>query len=412
VILLRKVLIPISSPLGLDVSRKRFSELRTKLNWLDVDYLDVVSSVDEINNFMKDLMGFDIIISMVMTGGTEHLILKLAESRKPILLLTTMFFNSYPAAIEAMSKLNNKNYPALIADIENRSDILKKLHILETLLEILGMKIILVGEPSPWLVYSLPNEKILKEKFNIDVIKVDIKEFLKRIEENKPSDTILSTPREKFTSEVNQLDLEKIGKIHLAIEESLNIYNSSIFSIRCFDLIGILNTTPCLSLSYFNDMGITAGCEGDIPATIAMHILSKLSKKPAFMANLLKIEDKKMYLAHCTIATKLTKDFILRTHFESRLGIGVQGYLDEGQEVTILRLSPNMDKAYVGIGTIIKGEPWSENLCRTQIIVELDKEPKNLIRKPMGNHQVVGFGNLVNELESLFNILQIELLHL
>ncbi len=47
------------------------------------------------------------------------------------------------------------------------------------------------------------------------------------------------------------------------------------------------------------------------------------------MANLndLNLEDNTIVLAHCTVSTQLCKKRILRSHFESRIGVAIQGKL-------------------------------------------------------------------------------------
>jgi len=50
--------------------------------------------------------------------------------------------------------------------------------------------------------------------------------------------------------------------------------------------------TLCHAFSLLNSEGIVAGCEGDIPSTIAMHIGSGILDIPGFTANINKVDFK------------------------------------------------------------------------------------------------------------------------
>lgn len=95
------------------------------------------------------------------------------------------------------------------------------------------------------------------------------------------------------------------------------------FTIRCFDLVKLLNITGCLSVSMLNDMGIPASCEGDLPSLVMMMISRYLTGQPSFMANPNDFYKNKMILAHCTIPRNLTEKYVLKTHFESGIGVGI-----------------------------------------------------------------------------------------
>ena len=394
---------PVSSELGLEDALKREREIRKHFKEI-VDFeTELIYEHDKAVEVSKRIIeeNIDIVITPVLTGGTEDKILGLAQSNKHILLLTTMYFNSFPAAIEAISKLKREGKKFSVIDMDEYA--LEKIkRVLEVVKSLHGSKLIMFGDPSPWLVYSLPEKNVIEETLGVKIEKVELSEIISRYQKAEPSTEILNYEKSPRTKEVNEREFEKVGKIHTVLKEIINERRGDFFTIRCFDLIKELGTTPCLSLAEFNNRGTVAGCEGDVPAAISMKIGEMLSNKPTFVANTLKIKDREIILAHCTIATKVVEDYVLRTHFESGKGIGVQGKLKEGAPVTLLKLDPKIEKMYIAKGVIKKGEPFSENLCRTQVTIELDEPARNLIEKPLGNHLIIAFTDITKELE-LFN---------
>lgn len=81
-----------------------------------------------------------------------------------------------------------------------------------------------------------------------------------------------------------------------------------------------------------NDEGIIAGCEGDLQSVFTLLVAKALTGKVGFMANpsMINARNNEIILAHCTIGMKQTERYIIRNHFETESGIGIQGLLPEG----------------------------------------------------------------------------------
>jgi L-fucose isomerase-like protein len=136
-----------------------------------------------------------------------------------------------------------------------------------------------------------------------------------------------------------------------------------------------------------------------------MHVLTALTGKPAFMGNPSKITNNRFLIAHCTapLAISASKP-ILKTHFESNMGVGVAITFDRG-EATFLRLSPDLSSARLFKGKIVMGDPVSDKHCRSQAWVQVNFDPRVLIERSMGNHYVFVEGDHLEELMGLLNLL-------
>ena len=191
---------------------------------------------------------------------------------------------------------------------------------------------------------------------------------------------------------VERKDIVDAVCIYLGIRKIVEDYSLTALTLRCFDLLEMRGSTGCLALSRLNDAGIPAGCEGDIPALFTMLINRLITGKPAFMANPARVEENCITLAHCTVAMSMVETFDFKTHFESGRGVGIAGKFPEGP-VTVSRIGGSLlSQYYVGEGEVVSA-PESDELCRTQVTIEMPGSREYFFNNPLGNHHVIGIGS-------------------
>jgi L-fucose isomerase-like protein len=189
-------------------------------------------------------------------------------------------------------------------------------------------------------------------------------------------------------------DVEKAATVALALRRVVERHRLDACTVRCFDLVIEHRTTGCLGLSWLLDGGVVAGCEGDVPATLTMMWAYAATGEPGFMANPqdLDVPTRGLWLAHCTVARGLTSRYTLRSHFESSLGVGIQGYLAPGP-VTVARIGgADLRRVFAEDGRLVANEDLAER-CRTQVRVEMDAGVEGLLDDPPGNHLVLMRGH-------------------
>jgi L-fucose isomerase-like protein len=113
------------------------------------------------------------------------------------------------------------------------------------------------------------------------------------------------------------------------------------------------------------------------------------------------VKGRKLVLAHCTIAPKLTSKYQYRTHFESGLGISIAGAVKKGERVTVARFNKTLSRLRAGEGVVVRGDAWSEKLCRTQAEIKMDGDAEVIKNRPLGNHYVATYGEHVDTLKEL-----------
>jgi L-fucose isomerase-like protein len=263
----------------------------------------------------------------------------------------------------------------------------------------------LVGGPSPWLTYSLPDREALSRRLGIRLIYIPMSEFSRAYENvDRKLVTELASDARSNAQSIDQFgveEFERATRIYLAIKSIAARHDLRSVSLRCFDFIKEFKITGCYAVARLNDEGVIAGCEGDIPATTAMIVLSEVSKQPCFLGNVSFVREHELVLAHCTIAPTLTTKYQYRTHFESGIGIAVAGSLRNGERVTVTRFSRDLDRLRAGEGLVVRGDAWSDDLCRTQLEVRMDGNAEAVKDDPLGNHYVVTYGEHLRTLRNL-----------
>lgn len=344
-------------------------------------------------------------VVLIKTGGTEHRFKKLAhlfeESGKPVTLLATGSNNSLPAAMEILSWLNQKGFKnnlLLHGSIQLlERNIRKRAADIEILNTFTQTRIGAVGKPSDWLIASAVDYEKVKQRWGVTIQDISLEEVIEnaaKVSEKDAAEVLPTLPLAQYKREVTPKDMVDAAKIYLAMKKVISDYLLTTLTLRCFDLLKPLGTTGCLALSRLNDEGIVAGCEGDMPALFTMLVDRCITGKPAFMANpsQIDIEKRKLTVAHCAVPMSIVQSFGIRTHFESGIGVGIAGKFSEETPMTVSKIGgTQLDRFYVSEGNIVTHRQ-SEELCRTQLTLKMEKGMDYFLNDPLGNHHIFSTG--------------------
>ena len=400
-----------------DIIRKSVQEL-SNTNVLFVDLITSVTSLDEVLETISRKNICAVLIGII-TGGTERIVLELSRKINntcPFLIISHDTQNSLAAGVEALSRIRLEKIrtmlyilsdPNIIRDLKIflYSSIIKKL--------LNNKNLLVIGDPSPWLVYSSVDWESTVNYFGINVIKINLDELIDIYQSLNTEDIkeelkeLLEKIINKADDSITRKDILDSLRLYLALKRLLNKYNAIALTIRCFDLLRY-NVTACLALSILNDEGYIAGCEGDIPTVISMILSSLISNSPVFMANISKINKKNntILFAHCTSPTKIGRDFIIKTHYESNISTAIELYPYKNKTVTIVKLDGCSMKLRVGRGKLLNDKPVSKDACRTQFLIKLDNATK-LLEDPIGNHYVIILGDYVDILKIFSEVMDL-----
>jgi len=342
-------------------------------------------------------------LPFVLTGGTEAQILAQWNVDEPLFLIAHPNQNSLPSSLEALARVGQLGGRGRILYLSGPDDesgfaaLAEAVHDLDVFHHMRDKTIGVVGAPSDWLVASMPDPAVLKATWGPTAIPIGL-DRLYQVYTTEPAVEPIPYRETRVTiGEVGKADGIYQGLQDLILGEHLDA-----LSLRCFDVIGDIDTTGCLALARLNDEGIIAGCEGDLVSTVTMMWLRDLVDEVAWMANPSRANpvDDTLWLAHCTVPPSLVSNLRLDTHYESDRGVGMHGEFAPGP-ITVVRVGGNeMERLWLAEGEIL--HPGDEpDLCRTQVEISLqDGAVSELLQDPLGNHLVMIRGHYAGRIRS------------
>lgn len=315
----------------------------------------------------------------------------------PITLLADGLYNSLPAAMEIAASIRSKNLLVKIIHGSTQEMVRQVLihhRSFQAKHALRGKRIGVMGAPAPWLVSSHVDYLLASQRWGVDYIDIPMKEIYKRFY-NITDDRIgveasVFAGRAKACQDIVPEDLLRAMRLYKAVRQLCDELHLDAVTLACDALIHQLNTTGCVALSLLNNEGIPAGCEGDLQAIMTMLMAKVLTGGPGFMGNVSFVyeEQNEILLAHCSIATKMAEEYILRDHFDKRAGVAVQGLLHEG-DVTLFKCGGEcLDEYYVSEGYLCENTNLAHS-CRTQLRLRLDRPVGYFLTNPLGNHHIL-----------------------
>ena len=200
--------------------------------------------------------------------------------------------------------------------------------------------------------------------------------------------------------EPQQTELRETARMYSALKMLLEREKANAFGINCLEMMRALKVLPpCYALTRLRDEGIHAACEADIVSLLTMMLLGYISDAPAFMGNIIAAipANSIIGISHDVTPTKMAgfespaRPYILRNYHWSP-GVTAHVELDTGQEVTVARLSRELDKICLTSGELV--ECRDTTACRTTISIKVN-DVRELIQRTFGNHQAVVYGNQI-----------------
>ena len=356
---------------------------------------------------LEQYLADDFALLYVASGGSEGYFLEIFDQLKArhCYILTSGDSNSLAASMEILSflKKHGGSGEILHGDISQvaaRIRSLRNAHRAKAALK--GKNLGCIGRPSDWLIASNYSPDAMMQKLGMGFVSIEMAELLEEIAKE-------SYPENEYTrlfksKEYDQAEIEKALYVYGAFKRLVEKYDLCGVSVRCFDLLDTVKTTGCLGLSILNAEGIYGGCEGDVPALLSMAVLGAVTGEPMFMCNPSRFDTKAgtAVFAHCTIPVTMLRSFTLNTHFESGIGVAVQGRFDDG-DVTIFKCEGDLSRFHAQEGTI-QNMPWSDMLCRTQIKVKLG-DFDYFLTDPINNHHIICRGRHADDAAAFFRLL-------
>lgn len=343
----------------------------------------------------------DLHVVFIASGGVEGQFRDAADRLpRPLFLLADGRHNSLAAALEIMSWLRRRgDAPELlhgpVPDVSARLELLVRF---ERTRRALGGRLGIIGAPSDWLIGSRVDYAAVTRHWGTNLREIDIGELVEATA--AVSDDAAAAAARLFSTApradgVGETEIAAAIRFYPALKALYARHGLRAATVRCFSLLESLGTTACLALSRLNDEGLIAGCEGDVATLFTMLLARELTGEAPFMANPARIDAaaNEVVLAHCTVPAGATCGFRLRTHFESGIGVAIQGDLAPGAATLLKVGGPALDEFFVSAAERLP-IAHDEGMCRTQARIRLlDAAVDYFFRAPLANHHVLIAGD-------------------
>ena len=405
---MRKYIIPFFSPLSEKRHNNQLLEILKEGGWNNREAKEEIEAISN-NEFESSHVWL-----FIGTGGTESQVIEFLDqipsTINPI-LVSHSWDNSLPAAMEIRKNLGDsgiktKIIHAKIHDLAALLDIESRVRDIGDRLQ--NFRLGMVGKQSDWLIGSNIDEDEIKKDWGVEIIHVPIANLLDGLtQEISPQ---VKTQTEEFIRGAQEIkrtenQFEDAKKVITSLETIVHENKLNAFTIECFSLLQETDSTACYALSYFNDIGVVAGCEGDLPSVFTMILAKLLTDQPTFMANVTSVDQvtNEAMLAHCTVPLNMTENYSILSHFESKKGVAVKGEFSVGKEVTIFKIAgTSLSNWWISTGHILSN-PEDEHCCRTQVLVKLDEPVDYFLQNSLANHHIMILGDHKSLIESFLH---------
>jgi L-fucose isomerase-like protein len=253
-------------------------------------------------------------VVVVATGGTEQAVLATVARRRdvvpwePALLVAHPLHNSLPASLESLARLRRDGTAGRIVQLDGSgteplADAIADLAALHRLRRV---RLGLVGEPSEWLVASVPDRMRFARRWGIELVDVAVEPIVagyrSAVDDAGMAVAVRFSGRQPVAAATLAAAAVHPPLVRAAVDAGVDAV-----AVRCFDFLTELETSGCIALAELNDAGMVAGCEGDVAATVAMLLARVVLDRVAWVANpaSIDVDANRLVLAHCTIAPSM-----------------------------------------------------------------------------------------------------------
>ena len=213
-------------------------------------------------------------------------------------------------------------------------------------------------------------------------------------------------------------EIEKSGAMYLTMKSLLEKYKSPAIAMDCLGLYygGKLPAYPCLGFFQFNNDGLVGACEGDLPSTMMMLMMTYLVGRPGYISDpVIDTSTNQIIYAHCVATNKVfgpkgpSNPYHIRSHSEDRKGAAVRSLMPVGEITTNIEFNTERKELIMHQSKTV-GNIDEDKACRTKLAAEVKGDINKLMSEwdRFGWHRVTFFGDHKKAVETISALLGIK----
>ncbi len=433
---------PIGVPtFHLESAEKMFNDSVELLKSINKDVIvpdNMLLSMEDLKSFIKDKNPDLVIIQNVTFANSSYSteIYKTFDSqfvlwtlREPVIDGGRLRLNSLTGAFSAgnafyQMKDNNLLYmfgSPNEAEIQSRlSKIIKAAQVKH---EMKGMNLLMIGHTPQGFGFGRALDLDMAKNFGVNLLAIESRELTniaKSLKEEEASEA-------KQIADSKMVDLDKTKKrnrvdfykLYQVYKDYIQKNNIKAIASRCWpDFFTDYGTPVCGVLGMLNDEKIAAACEADAYGALTMHIGNQFTEESGYFGDPVSLDENENTITfwHCgTSACSLARKdtgALTGVHPNRQIGPTMEFGLKPSKNATIFRIGRKPDGTFRFL--LIKGEILDKpkQFFGTSMVVKVEQEVKPLITKLVKDgwepHYVVLYGNAIEEIEILAEMLDIE----
>ncbi len=281
-------------------------------------------------------------------------------------------------------------------------------------------------------VSSFINLQDITNRFGMEILHFNGLEFFKIMDEFTEEDEEFARKyAENLVLKANGIHMPaeniiKDVRFYTAVNKVLKQYECNAFTIPCFEMCATLelnkrHLTFCLTNSLLKDEGIPSACAADVGSVVSLAILMNLTRKAPHMGNCMvrvnDLENNTMRILHDVCCSKmkgydepeLPIDYVSFTKGNWGATMRYDFAKDRGDIITMINMSPRMDKMMIAQGTIVGCDDFLTQECRHAVVFKV-KDARDFHKKEedFGHHYAWVYGDYQQELIEFAELMGIE----
>ncbi len=215
-------------------------------------------------------------------------------------------------------------------------------------------------------------------------------------------------------------DIEKSAAFYLAMWDIMQQYGAQAIAVDCLGLFygGKLSAYPCMGFTQLNNDGYVGACEGDLPSTLTMLMMTYLAGVPGYISDpVIDTSKNQIIYAHCVAPTKVfgpngkSNPYHIRSHSEDRKGACVRSLMPLGETVTTLEIISSRKQIIFHQGVTVENID-EDKACRNKLAAEVKGDINKLLSEwdRWGWHRVTFYGDHKQSVRTLNDLMGFELI--
>lgn len=282
-------------------SREEAEQAAREFDAAGVDFLLIQASSFSMGDVILPLVGVDARLGLWFLPEPSF------EGDIPLNSLTG--FNLFASIIRLHLRERNLPFkwffgPATDARFRRRLEI--TVRALETLKRLSQTKIGLIGGAAPTFLNLGYDAPAIAQRLGVQIEEHPMEDAFRRIDQfadNQVAEVVQAMTARAAEVQVTGDWMMRTGRVYLALRDLADEGPYSALGVRCWpefqsELAGI---GPCAAVSWLNETGVPASCEGDVLGAVSMLAAHYVSRAPVTMTDLVALaeEDGLVQMWHC-----------------------------------------------------------------------------------------------------------------